>query len=59
MMHETARRREYATGVLCVEPNKQDFVDMLGIVDEPLAFLDQSKVRSGKAALDEIMESFR
>ena len=59
MMHETARRGEYATGILYIEPNKQDFVDMLGMVDEPLAFLEQSRTRPGKAALDEIMESFR
>ena len=31
----------------------------LGMVDEPLAFLDQSKTRPAKAALDEIMEAFR
>jgi 2-oxoglutarate ferredoxin oxidoreductase subunit beta len=59
MLHETARRGEYATGILYVEPNKQDFVDMLGLVDEPLAFLDQSRTRPSKAALDEIVESFR
>jgi 2-oxoglutarate ferredoxin oxidoreductase subunit beta len=59
MLHETARRGEYATGILYVEPNRQDFVDMLGLVDEPLASLDQSRTRPGKAALDEIVESFR
>jgi hypothetical protein len=32
---------------------------MLGIVDEPLAFLPDAKTRPPKAALDEIMESFR
>jgi hypothetical protein len=32
---------------------------LLGLVDEPLASLDTAKVRPGKAALDEIMESFR
>jgi len=51
-------RGEYATGVLYLEPDKQDFVDLLGIVDEPLAFLDQSRTRPGKQALDEIMENF-
>ena len=45
MLHETARRGEYATGVLYIEPDKQNFVDMLGLVDEPLAFLDPSKTR--------------
>jgi 2-oxoglutarate/2-oxoacid ferredoxin oxidoreductase subunit beta len=58
-LHETMSRGEYATGLLYIEPDKQDFVDMLGIVDEPLAMLPQSKTRPGKAALDEIMESFR
>ena len=59
MLHETARRGEYATGVLYIEPDKQDFVDMLGLVDEPLAFLDESRTRPGRAVLDEIVESFR
>jgi 2-oxoglutarate ferredoxin oxidoreductase subunit beta len=59
MIRATHARGEYATGILYLEPDKQDFVDLLGIVDEPLAFLDPAKVRPGKAALDEIMESFR
>jgi 2-oxoglutarate/2-oxoacid ferredoxin oxidoreductase subunit beta len=59
LLHETAARGEYATGILYVEPDKQDFVDLLGMVDEPLAFLDESRTRPGKAVLDEIMESFR
>jgi hypothetical protein len=29
------------------------------LVDEPLAQLETSRLRPGKAALDEIMESFR
>src|SRR5437868_14177612 len=52
MIRDTHSRGEYATGVLYVEPDKQDFVDMLGIVDEPLAFLPDSKTRPGKQALD-------
>jgi 2-oxoglutarate ferredoxin oxidoreductase subunit beta len=52
-------RNEFATGILYVEPDKPDFIDLLGLVDEPLAHLDESKTRPGKAALDEIMESFR
>src|SRR5688572_5954928 len=59
VLHETMARGEYATGVLYLEPDKQDFVDLLGIVDEPLASLPESKTRPGKVALDEIMESFR
>jgi 2-oxoglutarate ferredoxin oxidoreductase subunit beta len=59
LLHETSMRNEFATGILYVEPDKPDFVDMLGLVDEPLAALDQSRTRPGKAALEEIMESFR
>ncbi|MEQ1574782.1 MAG: 2-oxoacid:ferredoxin oxidoreductase subunit beta [Vicinamibacterales bacterium] len=58
-LNETASRGEFATGIIYVEPDKQDFIDMLGVVDEPLAFLPDSRTRPGKAALDEIMESFR
>jgi 2-oxoglutarate ferredoxin oxidoreductase subunit beta len=59
LLRETASRNEFATGILYVEPDKQDFLDLLGIVDEPLASLDAARVRPGKAALDEIMQSFR
>lgn len=59
LLHESMARGEYATGLIYVEPDKQDFIDLLSIVDEPLSMLDQSRTRPGEAALDEIMESFR
>jgi 2-oxoglutarate/2-oxoacid ferredoxin oxidoreductase subunit beta len=59
LLHETTARGEYATGILYIEPDKQDFIELLGVVDEPLASLPESKTRPGRAALDEIMESFR
>ena len=59
LLRDTSARGEFATGVLYLEPDKQDFIELLGLVDEPLATLDVSKTRPGKAALDEIMESFR
>jgi 2-oxoglutarate ferredoxin oxidoreductase subunit beta len=59
LCHESMARGEYATGIIYIEPDKADFVETLGIVDEPLATLPMSRTRPGKAALDEIMESFR
>ena len=59
LMRDTSARGEFATGILYLEPDKQDFLELLGIVDEPLATLDVAKTRPGRAALDEIMESFR
>jgi len=59
LLHEISRRGEFATGIIYVEPDKQDFLDVLGLVDDPLASLDESRTRPGRAVLDEIMESFR
>ncbi len=59
LLGESARRGEYATGLLYVEPDKDDFCGLLNLVDEPLAFLPPEKVRPSRQALDEIMESLR
>jgi 2-oxoglutarate ferredoxin oxidoreductase subunit beta len=59
LLYETARRGEFATGVLYIEPDKDDFVSLLNLVDEPLATLPLNKVRPPRAALDEVMESLR
>ena len=56
---ETRRRGEFATGVIYVEPDRDDFLSVLNLVDEPLAQLPQERVRPSKAALDEIMRSLR
>jgi 2-oxoglutarate/2-oxoacid ferredoxin oxidoreductase subunit beta len=59
LLHETSRRGEFATGVLYVEPDKDDFTTQLGLIDQPLAFLPLDLVRPGREALEEIMESLR
>jgi 2-oxoglutarate ferredoxin oxidoreductase subunit beta len=59
LLHETARRGEFATGILYIEPDKDDFIDTLNLVDEPLAALPMDRIRPPKQALDEIMESLR
>jgi len=59
LLHETSRRGEFATGVLYIEPDKDDFVTLLNLVDEPLATLPLARVRPGREALDEVMESLR
>jgi 2-oxoglutarate/2-oxoacid ferredoxin oxidoreductase subunit beta len=56
LLHETTLRGEFATGVLYVEPDKDDFIETLNLVDAPLAFLPTDKVRPPKAVLDEIMD---
>jgi 2-oxoglutarate/2-oxoacid ferredoxin oxidoreductase subunit beta len=58
-LHETARRGEFATGLIYVEPDRDDFLTQLNLVDEPLAFLPLDRVRPGPEALAEIMETLR
>jgi 2-oxoglutarate ferredoxin oxidoreductase subunit beta len=59
LLHETAARGEFATGILYVEPAKQDFVNLLNLVDEPLATLPLSMVRPGPEVLAEVMEGLK
>src|SRR5688500_16814712 len=59
LLHETARRGEFATGIIYIDPEQPDFVESLNLVEEPLAFLKEDRVRPGKQVLDELMESLR
>ena len=59
LIHETAARGEFATGILYIEPDKPDFITLLNLVDEPLATLPLDRVRPGREVLDEIMESLK
>jgi 2-oxoglutarate/2-oxoacid ferredoxin oxidoreductase subunit beta len=59
LMHETRQRGEFATGILYVEPDKDDFISLLNLVDDPLATLPLDKVRPGPEVLEEVMESLR
>src|SRR5215203_2146024 len=59
LLQETDKRGEFATGILYVAPDKQDLVELLNIVEEPLATLPLSRVRPPKSALDEFMEAHR
>ena len=56
-LHETARRGEFATGIIYIEPDRDDFLTQLNVVDEPLATLPLDRVRPGPEALEEIMEA--
>ena len=59
VLHETAARGEYATGLLYIEPDKRDFCSLLNLVDEPLASLPLERTRPSRAVLDEIMDAQR
>ena len=58
-LQETQRRGEFATGIIFIEPDRDDFLTQLNVVDEPLSFLPLDRVRPGPEALEEIMEGLR
>ena len=59
LLHEASARGEFATGIIYIEPDKDDFLTQLNIVDEPLAFLPADKIRPGREVLDAVMEDHR
>jgi 2-oxoglutarate ferredoxin oxidoreductase subunit beta len=58
-MHETHNRGEFATGILYIEPDKDDLLTQLNLVDSPLAFLPPESVRPGREVLEAVMEEHR
>ncbi len=59
LLHEAQEKGEFLTGLIYVEPQKKDFVTLLGLTDEPLATLPLDRVRPGREALAQMMEELR
>ncbi|MBI4903495.1 MAG: 2-oxoacid:ferredoxin oxidoreductase subunit beta [Acidobacteria bacterium] len=59
VIHEAAAKGEVVTGMLYVESGRDTLIDMLNVVDEPLATLPQSRVQPGPEALAMIMDELR
>jgi 2-oxoglutarate ferredoxin oxidoreductase subunit beta len=58
-VHEADQRGEVVTGILYLDTSRQHFIELLNVVDEPLATLPESRVRPPKEALDQLMEELR
>jgi 2-oxoglutarate/2-oxoacid ferredoxin oxidoreductase subunit beta len=58
-LEEAEKQHEVLTGVLYVNTGKPNFLEMLNVLDEPLATLPQSRTRPPKEVLDEVMEELR
>ena len=50
---------EVLTGVFYIDTKKPSFIDLLGLVDEPLATLPESVTRPPKSALESLMASLQ
>jgi 2-oxoglutarate ferredoxin oxidoreductase subunit beta len=58
-IEEFRSKGKVLTGILYVNPAGRDFLDLLNLVDEPLATLPESRVRPSREALDQIMDELR
>jgi len=59
VLHQAAEASEVVTGILYVDPRGKTLIDMLDLVDEPLATLPESRVRPPREALAEVIEELR
>ena len=59
LLDETARKGEFATGLLYIEPDRRSFTDLLNLVDQPLSMLPEEALRPSREALEQIMERLR
>jgi len=50
---------EALTGIFYVDTEQPSFIEMLNLVDEPLAMLPQERVRPGRETLQKIMDELR
>jgi 2-oxoglutarate/2-oxoacid ferredoxin oxidoreductase subunit beta len=56
---EAHEKQEVLTGVCYVNAQAPSFIDMLNVVEEPLATLPESVVRPGREVLEQVMEELR
>ena len=59
LLHDTAQKGIFATGLLYIEPDRESFTDLLNLVDTPLSMLPEAAVRPSREVLDQIMEQLR
>ena len=59
VLTEAHDKGEVVTGLFYVDTERENFLDQLNVVDEPLATLPESRVRPPREVLDELMEELR
>ena len=56
-IHESMAKGEFLTGLLYINPTQPPLPQVLNLVDEPLASLDETLLKPSPAVLDDIMQS--
>jgi 2-oxoglutarate ferredoxin oxidoreductase subunit beta len=54
-LHRATRDGQMLTGIVHLRPQKKSFIELLNVIDQPLATLPQEKVRPPKEKLEKIM----
>ncbi|MGH9457903.1 MAG: 2-oxoacid:ferredoxin oxidoreductase subunit beta [Thermoanaerobaculia bacterium] len=55
-LHRAEREGQMLTGIIYLRPEKKSFIELLDLVDEPLASLGEEHLRPSREVLDEIMQ---
>jgi len=58
-LHEAREKSEVLTGVFYVNPTAPTFMDVLNVIEDPLATLPESVIRPGREVLEQVMEELR
>jgi 2-oxoglutarate ferredoxin oxidoreductase subunit beta len=58
-LNEAHHKGEVLTGIFYVNPTAPSFIEMLNVVDQPLATLPDSMTRPGREVLEAAMEELR
>lgn len=59
VLSEAQQHGEVLTGLVYVETDKPTLLELLNVIDEPLATLPESRVRPTKEILDQLMDELR
>ena len=59
LLREASEKGQFLTGLVYVDPERENFLELLDLVEEPLALLPMERLRPPQEALDEVMESLK
>ncbi|MFB3777373.1 MAG: 2-oxoacid:ferredoxin oxidoreductase subunit beta [Bryobacteraceae bacterium] len=59
VLHEASAGGQVLTGLIYLDTSRPTFINMLNVVDEPLATLPESRVRPSRAAFEALLEELR
>jgi 2-oxoglutarate ferredoxin oxidoreductase subunit beta len=59
VLHEVVAKGELPTGILYLDQAREDFIDLLDLVDAPLANLPLEQVRPPREVLEEILDGLK